>query len=412
MNQNNSFRPLTSIRRILDMELPEQIKLTNGVLHIPSRLNRKDISYTYLADENTGKSKLTRSCWITQPLSHILNSTRFIPGGELYQSTNPEASKNIYKTELANALSNVYSVINRLVKDELLKDRKGPGFMAFVQSNENVPEDCILISDRTYNSFLLPDSDQWRSASHVVVTRYPNLGPNTTCEVKVLVRGLETGEIKNNEFTRKFADLQLEPEQEEIMDCVYLHPAVLKDMLQGDGDGDTVFCYISRQEGTAFADVNLTRKPGTEAVFAEEMEKLIKKGNRNANVPLSKFLPQYFDKTPIGPATYAIRYQLYLRAKQLKAQGHDSPLHQAWTEIAPNAIELIEFVMDIRKGEYTPEQIQAKLDGIRFWTNKIQEDKERDWFAKAITASSIPDVAQFLNAFPTLQSFINQVYVQ
>jgi len=410
------FEPLTSIRRIKDYELPKTIQLAGEDTPIPKRLRRKDISYTYITGPD-GAVKLTRTCWMTQSLCHLLNAQRFNVDGELYDKENPHGSLTTYVNELILAKECALSTIARMIKDDVLKDKKGPGFMAFVQSNENVPVGSILITERTLRTFLVPHNKNWKDASKVIVTRFPNLGPNTTIELNLLVQKAPNNSYKENALTEQlkvFLDenIGVLEDAEDLMDPVFIHPDILKDCLQGDGDGDTVYSVISEQNGLNFTELSLLRNPGEDKLFEDEIEKALQKASRYHGKSISNYLPQLFDQSPIGPATYAIRMQVHQLAKSLKGTC-DHPMHEAWKQVAPWAIELIEFVMDIRKGDYTTEQIQDNLNQISAWSLAIKKAKEDGcWFAKTVTTNDISSIEDFIETFPTLQDYADTIYVQ
>jgi hypothetical protein len=375
--------------------------LANTEVAVPNIFKNKVIAYSYLDIE--GKPQLTRTAWLTQEMAHLLNAQRFETVEENL-ILDSEKSKQVRKSELYECYRNTLKTVGRLVKDDLLRDRKGPGFMAFVQANENVPQNALLVSDRTYHSCLIPSNSVWEKASSVVVTRFPNLGPHTTKELNLLVQApFPNIYFPKIEYKQGFIP---------IMDCIYLNPETLKEGFQGDGDGDTLFCVLKGLNRPQFVDIDLIRKAGDLRLFDKEFEVMARKGNRQGDKPLSKYLPTYFDNTPIGLATYAIRYQLYKKAKSLQGKV-EYPLSVAWEQLAPDAIDLIEFVMDIRKGEWTNQQIKSKLDGIAKIMQEIKVAREGgDWFTQTVTSSSIGSIEAFMAKYPTLQSFINDIFIQ
>ena len=387
----DNYQPLNSIRKTKDFELPTAITLKGQEYVVPKNERRKTISYGLIGEPE----KLERTAWISQSMAHILNAHRF-------------TGTDVYAKELGNAYRALLKEVSFLVKETLLKDRKGPGFCAFVQANENVPEDCILISKRTYYEFLIPFNGNWTNISEVVVTRYPNLGPQTTSVLKVLIQDFGVGSKKTNEHTAYYQDSFFS--SEEAMDGVYLHPKTLKNNFQGDGDGDTLFCVAYKSEGSTFSSIDLTRKAAQEVDL--DLATLRKKSDRSAKEPLNTYLPKYFDTTPIGPATYIIRTKLFDKARELIGKV-DHPYHKAWEIVSPEAIDDMEFVFDIRKGEFTPEQIEYKLGKISEGMGLIKKRKESgDWFCQTITSATLDDPRGFMSKFPNLQSFVDYIFCQ
>ena len=83
-------------------------------------------------------------------------------------------------------------------------------------------------------------------------------------------------------------------------------------------------------------------------------------------------------------------------------------MQEAWKEVAPQAIEMIEFVMDIRKGEWTEAQIETKMNNINNIVQEIQKAKENgNWFARIVTSSNLEDIQGFIRTFSTLQDFVD-----
>jgi hypothetical protein len=387
-NTKIDFRPLTSIRRIYDIDIPKKINIRNIEVNVPNSFLSKDISY--IVDNTNGKVKGIRTAWINKSLAHFLNAHRFL---NTYPFNTKDNSYYLYTTELEKAIKEAENYLGNFIKNNVLKDKKGPGFMSFVQSNCNIPEDSILISKRTYSNLCANSKKSWENLSELVVTRFPNLGPNTTIKLKVII-----------------SDFYSDGNQ--VLDAVYLNNNTLKNCLQGDGDGDTLFCVVSENNGcNVVENFNLTRLPADENFFDSEFSTLFRKSNRHSNKQLSTYLTNYFNNTPIALATYVIKFNLYNTAKKFK--NSDFPLTEAWNEISQQSIDLIEFVMDIRKGDYTNDQINSKINYINSKMLEIKESKESgNIFTSTVTSKSIDDIPGFLSRFKTLQQFIDEVYLQ
>ena len=86
---------------------------------------------------------------------------------------------------------------------------------------------------------------------------------------------------------------------------------------------------------------------------------------------------------------------------------------EAWKEIAPKAISMIEFVMDIRKGEWTDQEIDTKMMDIQNKMAEIQAAKNNgNWFAKTVTSRTVEDIPGFVMKFRTLQEYVNSITLQ
>jgi cell fate (sporulation/competence/biofilm development) regulator YmcA (YheA/YmcA/DUF963 family) len=152
----------------------------------------------------------------------------------------------------------------------------------------------------------------------------------------------------------------------------------------------------------------MVRRPGK--IDQTDVDKLLKKASRLGDEPISRYLPTYFDDTPIGQATYAIRWRLYETIRRLKSSR---PMNEGWKKISPWALELIEFVMDIRKGESTEFQIQQRIREIKRYSRELAAaSKSGNWFAKTVTTGKIEDIEGFLRRFPTLEEFCNHITAQ
>jgi hypothetical protein len=175
-------------------------------------------------------------------------------------------------------------------------------------------------------------------------------------------------------------------------------------------DGDQLFIIKEKRGTPIFSEVDLTRKPAE--IKESDIETLFAKARRTDRTNLEEWLPPYFDDVPIGPATYAIRRMLFLKAQELK-DTVQNPLQEAWKIVAPVGIQLIEFVMDIRKNDWTENEIETKLEEIRIWNKEIRTAQETgDWFARTVTSSSLEDVQGFIREFDTLQDYVNFITAQ
>jgi hypothetical protein len=401
-----NYTPLTSETRVEDFELPTHLTIGGRLVELPKCITRKDPHFLL----NTDGSPV-RASWISKPLAHILNGMRF-------------ENTEIKLAELQRALAATEESISTLIKSGVLKDKKGPGAMAFCQANENVHKDSILISSRTFDTLCLINK-KWKNARTVAVTRFPNLGPGTTQELKLVVdkaKGVELlADLPETSLGKRFANLEIflkaveEETVEDILDCsgvvdaFYLHPETLKEKFEGDGDGDLLFIKLQKYGEPKFKKVNLNRNSGE--ISQDDVDVLFKKASRTERTNIKEWLPTYFDDVPIGDATYVVRWMLYNQLKNHKDSDH--PMHEAWKEVSPKAIELVEFVMDIRKGDWTDDEIDKKMKGIKNKMFEISKAKESgNWFAKTVTTKSVDDIPGFIQRFSTLQEYMNAITMQ
>lgn len=400
------YQKITDVHRVLDLDLPEKFKCQYGTLSIPEVLRKKDVHYIVNA-----QGQVLKAAWIHRSVGLFLNSIELL-----------NQDLDAAYSQLSQSVSMIDDEVSSLVKHRVLNKRSGPGFMAFCQAHESVPRNCIMISAKTYSA-LCAHNRGWQNTRQVSCTRYPNLGPDTTLRLNLLVndsRALDKrpslAPTSLGARLPQLADLLREMEREEElvlnesghMDAVYLHPEVLKNCLQGDGDGDLLFCKRTARGRPRFQNLNMEREAGE--LNPKHVEQLFRKGDRVSREDLVEYLPQYFDDTPIGKATYAVRWLHYLQAL-LEDSTH--PMHSAWLKTGPEAIELIEFIMDMRKGESTTEEILNRLAYIDSIMAEISEAQESgDWFARTVTAGSVQCVDEFVDTFSTLQQYLDHITCQ
>jgi len=407
------FEVVTDVSRIKDIELPEYLDWGVGRVKIPRRMRTKDVHFIML-----GNGEIIRACWINRALGLLLNSQR--------AGLTPET----VQTQLGMALHHTDQEISRLIKKDMLTSRKGPGAMSFSQANENVPEDAILISQRTYDS-LCAFNRGWYRTREVMAVRYPNLGPGTTKKLRLIVNGYPPVEQKVQEVEALsptqlgarlpiLADMLKAMEQEPewsdegkedttlgLIDCFYINPRTLKDSFEGDGDGDLLYICRHTVGKPYFQPTNLLRAPGVEQ--PEVWEQMWNKANKLERIPLVDYLPKYLDNSIlIALATWAIRWNFF-EVMQLLPPGPDA-MKQAWDIVGPDGIKLLEQIMDQRKGEHTQEEILRTVKYLRDVNRAIKKAQERGvWFAKVITTSQVQDPHLFLDAFQTLQQFADYI---
>lgn len=171
-------------------------------------------------------------------------------------------------------------------------------------------------------------------------------------------------------------------------------------------DGDVIYLKSLKKGKPYFRNVDLTRTPGE--INQEDIDLLLGKANRVRRENLHSWIGMYLDDTPIAQATYTIRWWLYCAIPRFA--DCKNPVQEAWKAIAPFAIKLLEFVMDIRKNQFTHEEIEYYLNIINSTMKEIQTAKENgDWFARTITSSSIQEVGEFTYTFGTLSQFMELI---
>lgn len=389
------YEPLTAVNRIKKTEVDPIVEVGGRQIILPKRLLQ---SSPHILVDSEGKG--VEATYITLPLAHLMNAFRL-------------SDPWVRKAELQRAIKETDELISELIKTDVLRKRHKGGAMSFSQSHEGVPEDCLMISERTFKALCARDN-RWSKTSHVYVIRFPNLGPQTTIKLRLLVnsspvQSLQSGlsdEAQSTLLTLR--SLLGEEESTAVIEAFYLNPRVLKDCLEGDGDGDLVYCVRAGWGKPWFKEVPMVRRPGK--IDQTDVDKLLKKASRLGDEPISRYLPTYFDDTPIGQATYAIRWRLYETIRRLKSSR---PMNEGWKKISPWALELIEFVMDIRKGESTEFQIQQRIQEIKRYSKELATaSRSGNWFAKTVTTSKIEDVEGFIRRFPTLEEFCNHITAQ
>ena len=174
---------------------------------------------------------------------------------------------------------------------------------------------------------------------------------------------------------------------------------------------DLIYCLLEGQGKTTFKATNLVREAGD--ITEDQINTLLSKSNRlDRAKPLNDWLPNYIQGNLIAKATYAIRWEHFKLAKLLSSTT-ENPNKVAWERYAPKSIETIEFVMDIRKGGFSKQQINTKLEQINSISLQIlNAQKDGDWFAKSVTSGVIQDIDNFVVSFPTLDTYANYVFNQ
>ena len=388
-----TFIPTSSANRIIDVDLPNELELNGNLVKIPECLRAKQIS-----NRLTDDGLVQRTAWIKKSLGYILNALR-------------QEDSLTRSAQLGRALTEIDREIATLIRVGVLKNGRGPGAMAFSQANENVPEDAVLISQHTHQALVAYDP-RWAKIQDVLAFRFPNLGPRTTQKLRLIInRGEDYAETS---LYYRLPELKalLEPVEEEAdytglpLDAFYFHNRTLREGFEGDGDGDLVY-LVGLTYGRPHAqDINLTREPGP--IGPDTLERMVTKASRVDMPSVGQWIRRHLDVDFIAKATYAVRWELYKRLRDYKNDSH--PMSKAWTDIAPEAIELIEFVMDIRKGEFTDREVRDRIEWVEIRSREIQNAKRNgDWFARTVTARTTDSVPEFLTRFPTLQAYLDHI---
>lgn len=363
-------------------ELPEYLTLNGIQIKIPKALS--NTSQTISLSKEKG---VVNSIFIHKTIGHILNSERL-------------EDRGVRIGELKRALEAFDQTVSGFIKDSILKRPYHTSFVAFSQTSENVGTDELLISEETFNA-LVGENSAWSKCHSVIVTRYPNLGPNTTISLRLVVD--KNPAPVNSVLSDMLSGLKLNESSPRI-GCVYLNQSILKDCLEGDADGDMIFMIFEKRGQPLFREVDLSRKQGI--INEDDLKTLLRKSKVNRTKDPVEYLASRIDQVPIGKTTYAIRWKLFFRATKYSMEYQ--PLHKAWKEISPWAIKKVEFAMDIRKGDFTEEEINQNMKAINKISSEISVNKlQGNWFAQTVTSSSIRDVKGFLKRFTTAQEFVN-----
>jgi hypothetical protein len=400
------YKIITDINRIVDMEIPDSVEVNGKIVSIPRRLRAKDVHY--IINQN---GALIKACWISRALGLFLNSMR------------PELPADVRCSQLVNTVLAVDTEIGSMIKNDFLVQRRSPGAMSFSQAHEMVPEDCLMISARTYRA-LCAFNRGWINTQWLMVVRYPNLGPGTTRKLRLLVndnpprKDAPTPDFKPNQLGARLpmlADLlrdmdELEEEEAAtvgLVDCFYLNPKTLKDSFEGDGDGDLIYCARVGRGRPLFKNLNLVREPGEPD--AEVLAKLKSKARRTERGKLDTYLPKYFDSgLLIAQATYATHWEFF--GDRLDEPVGPEAMQRAWDRIGPKSIGRMEFIFDMRKGDHDPDAVDRVVMELAQISKTIkQAQKNNVWFAKIVPTSQVQDIPGLLTAFPTLQQLANYI---
>lgn len=393
--------PLTSIdyvkvtgaNVIVETEIPKIISYDGELVSLPRCFQNKQDFVRVSA-----KGEVTNCSHIHPALGNALNALTLTGDAKA--------------DELTRAIEGIHKEVSTLVKDKFLKGKSRRGAASFSQSSEAVPYDSIVISKDTYDK-LCADNSKWKRTSHVFCVRFPNLGDRTTLVLRLIVDSDpidQSGTISEREAGSLLRDLMaqfgLEDKAEVPFGCFWMNPRNLKDDLQGDGDGDTVYIAPYQRGFPKFTNVEWDVKPGE--VNQDDVDTLFRKAGRTTRTDLKSYIGQYFDTPMIGPCTYMIRF--CLRNEALKYAEDKQPMHRAWQQIGPWGIPRVEICMDFRKGDDPLHVVLETFEEIAQVNNAISQARRNgDWFAKVVTSSAMEDPGDFIMRFEDLGEFADIV---
>lgn len=367
---------VTGPNHVIDFEIPEYVFVRGEKIIIPKILKKKSFK------DNVIDDKIVKTCFINPILAYILRAS-------LTEDT---------CEDLTLALQFGHLEITKLVKQEYVSGKVQQGFMGLAQTHCNIPEDAICITRRTYEALVEEDRSLWKDLSSCYITRYPNLGPDTTSKLRLLVLE-ETGESLG------FGSV------DGIFDALYIHPETLKNKFEGDADGDILFMAPSENLGVNYFQLKIQRTESEsslknfEAEGKNYTEEILKKSKRfSRERSLSQHLSECLEPALIGQVTYNTRSAAYLEAKNT-----GKTLKEAWMKVSPEGLRTVETVMDIRKGGMSKKQIDEFTDKVnKDFRNVVNLKKAGDLFHSVVTSATIPEDFPF--RFHSLNDFAKELF--
>jgi len=366
---STSVVQISSPSHILDIELPTSIRVGTTEFIVPDYLKNKSIQYVVNKDE------LLKTCFISPTLGYLLKAQ---------SSQNPSQDLILAKKFL------LYS-IQDLVETEYISGKVHHGYMGLAQVNSFLDKDTVAITQRTWSA-LTEEDKKWKNCSEVIVVRYPNLGPNTTSIMKLMI-------IEDSKDGLSFGCI------DGVLDGVYINPIKLKESFEGDADGDTLFLIPFRHNGvfTSPLKSNRIHDPNLVNSTKEEIKKKFSRGSKE-NRKLEDHISICLDPDLIGPATYIVRSRLLRYAQQNKCS-----LKEAWMKISPEGLELVESVMDLRKGNMTAQQVDKLVQTIQNEYNLVTTLRNNgDPYHSVITSSVFPET--FPLVYSSIADFAREVF--
>jgi len=221
MNEPFKLKVLTADTRVEDVEIPKVLTIGKEEVTLPDCVRNKDPHFLI-----NSSGKTVKAAWISRALARLVAAS----------NSEDKVEKQV---KYADALNEVDTLVNELIKTKVLRNRRGPGAMAFAQAHEDVPEGSIMISKRSFE-LLKAANSKWAKVGNVIAIRFPNLGPGTTKRLKLVVNDELLSSSSIGSLCPQLLDLFRTPEVEdvsEVMDAFLLNPKDLKDGFEGDGDG-------------------------------------------------------------------------------------------------------------------------------------------------------------------------------
>jgi len=363
------IKQISSPSHILNTELPKTIRVGNEEISIPQCLLHKSVQFSLT------KEGILETCFIAPTLAYLLKAA---------SSESPQKDFQLARKFLLSAIQD-------LVESQLISGRVHQGYMGLVQVNSHLDTNRVALSKRTWE-VLCEESKKWKDCSKIIAIRYPNLGPKTTSVLELQI-------IEDSPLGLSFGA------SDGILDGVYVHPTTIKENFEGDADGDTLFLIPFENNGSFIAPLANSRS--NDLFLTENLrEEMLKKFSRcdRSDSRLSNHLSTCFDPGLIGLATYIVRSRL-----RRYATANKCTLKKAWDAVAPEGLQLIESVMDLKKGNMTPQQVDSLVKQIEKESLQVATIRNSgDPYHSLITSSTLPE--NFPLVYPTLSSFVEQAF--
>lgn len=377
------MKQLTAFNHIEFQELPQEVTVEGHV--IDTSAFQDSLPHLLLTTEGT----IQKAMWINPLLALLLH----------YEEA---PSRSLVPGILAQIDKELSAVIKQTVQR-----RTKNGYMAFTQAHEGIGLDSVGVTRRTYD-YLCQISKKWRRTGKVIATRYPNLGPKTSSSLNLVIiedndKAIKISDLVDNPFSK----IQLEEEEKiehtRYLDPLYFHPVTLKENFEGDADSDVMYLQPFRLGTPLSVKLRADREPDDPS--QDLVSTLLEKAKAGTRKDLVKTISTALDETPIGPATYLTRYNLYQQMRKYKNSQY--PMHEAWQEIAMKELENMEFWMDHRKGKFTKQEIEKRYKQVQLGMRKIKKDQRmKKTFASVVPTQSVKNIPTLCRKYNTLKEIL------
>jgi hypothetical protein len=377
------MKQLTAFNHIEFQELPQEVTVEGHVIDTSSF--QDTLPHLLLTNEGT----IQKAMWINPLLALLLR----------YEEA---PSRSLVPGILAQIDKELSAVIKQTVQR-----RTKHGYMAFTQAHEGIGLDCVGVTRRTYD-YLCQTSKKWKRTGKVIATRYPNLGPKTSSSLSLVIiedsnYAVKISDLVDNPFSKLQLDQEDKIEHTRYLDPLYFHPTTLKENFEGDADSDVMYLQPFRLGTPLSTKLSASRTPGEppENLFSTLLDKA-KAGERK---DLVKCISMALDETPIGPATYLTRSNLYNQMQNHKNSQY--PMHDAWKKIAAQELENMEVWMDVRKGKFSNAEIEKRYKQVLLGMKKIAKAQQRkETFASVVPTQTVKNIPTLCRRYSTLKEIL------